>query len=184
MKALILLRGLPGAGKSTLAKLLSENGKYPVFSIDDYFDVLKEIKRVLANDGQCIMRCFVRNPEASDIEDIIKEVQLKKIKNFGSLKWKIAMALVDSKYCSVEIKKISQTFNKTFKERLKLVENNLWDIETIQTIDSYDAMPGHFTFPTLEKLLEIFEKFFVVDQVTTLDYEMAKNCPTIVLRQK
>lgn len=37
MNALILLRGLPGAGKSTLAKLLSENGKYPVFSIDSYF---------------------------------------------------------------------------------------------------------------------------------------------------
>jgi predicted kinase len=37
MNALILLRGLPGAGKSTLASLLSENGKYPVFSIDSYF---------------------------------------------------------------------------------------------------------------------------------------------------
>lgn len=34
---LILLRGLPGAGKSTFAKLISENGKYPVFSVDDYF---------------------------------------------------------------------------------------------------------------------------------------------------
>lgn len=36
-KALILLRGLPGAGKSTLAKHLSENGLYPVFSVDSYF---------------------------------------------------------------------------------------------------------------------------------------------------
>lgn len=36
-KFLILLRGLPGSGKSTLAKTLSENGKYPVFSVDDYF---------------------------------------------------------------------------------------------------------------------------------------------------
>jgi hypothetical protein len=34
---LILLRGLPGAGKSTLAEILSENRKYPVFSVDDYF---------------------------------------------------------------------------------------------------------------------------------------------------
>ena len=34
--SLILLRGLPGAGKSTLAKTLSEN-KWPVFSVDDYF---------------------------------------------------------------------------------------------------------------------------------------------------
>lgn len=35
--ALILLRGLPGSGKSSLAELLSENGRYPVVSVDDYF---------------------------------------------------------------------------------------------------------------------------------------------------
>jgi predicted kinase len=37
MLDLILLRGLPGAGKTTLAKVLSDEGKFPVFSIDDYF---------------------------------------------------------------------------------------------------------------------------------------------------
>ncbi|WP_317898371.1 AAA family ATPase [Aurantibacillus circumpalustris] len=36
MSVLILLRGLPGAGKSTLATILSEN-KWPVFSVDSYF---------------------------------------------------------------------------------------------------------------------------------------------------
>lgn len=34
---LIILRGLPGSGKTTLAKSLSEQGKYPAFSVDDYF---------------------------------------------------------------------------------------------------------------------------------------------------
>jgi predicted kinase len=35
--SIILLRGLPGSGKSSLAKLLSEDGKYPVTAIDNYF---------------------------------------------------------------------------------------------------------------------------------------------------
>jgi len=37
MPSLIVLRGLPGAGKSSLANVLSENGKWPVFSVDGYF---------------------------------------------------------------------------------------------------------------------------------------------------
>ena len=37
MPSLILLRGLPGAGKTALAKVFSEDGKYPLISTDDYF---------------------------------------------------------------------------------------------------------------------------------------------------
>lgn len=37
MQHIILLRGLPGAGKSALAAVLSENNTYPFFSVDDYF---------------------------------------------------------------------------------------------------------------------------------------------------
>jgi predicted kinase len=36
MRALILIRGLPGAGKTTFANVLAEN-KWPVFSVDSYF---------------------------------------------------------------------------------------------------------------------------------------------------
>jgi predicted kinase len=37
MPSLILLRGLPGSGKTSLAKVLSDDGQWPVFSVDSYF---------------------------------------------------------------------------------------------------------------------------------------------------
>jgi predicted kinase len=37
MKTLIILRGIPGSGKSTVAEFLSEDGKYPVCTTDDFF---------------------------------------------------------------------------------------------------------------------------------------------------
>jgi predicted kinase len=39
MKTLIILRGVPGCGKSTVAEVLSEKGKYPVCTADDFFMV-------------------------------------------------------------------------------------------------------------------------------------------------
>ncbi len=84
-KSLILLRGLPGAGKTTLAHLLSEN-KYPVFSIDDYFTDPKsgEYKFDFAQNHLAYKQCEA-NTEGAMVNCVSKIF----IHNTFTLDWEI-----------------------------------------------------------------------------------------------
>lgn len=57
MKTLIILRGIPGSRKSTAAELLSENGKYPVCTSDDYFMVDGEYRFDMTKLGAAHLNC-------------------------------------------------------------------------------------------------------------------------------
>lgn len=63
LPTLVILRGLPGSGKSSLAQVLSEEGKYPVFSIDDYFTDSEGNYQFIYNENYkayalCEMNCM------------------------------------------------------------------------------------------------------------------------------
>lgn len=86
MNSIILLRGLPGSGKTTLAKELSENGKYPVFSVDDYFTdpITNEYKFVFDQNHLAYKRC-----EESTKSSMQKGITKIFIDNVFSLEWEM-----------------------------------------------------------------------------------------------
>ncbi len=86
MNSLILLRGLPGSGKTTLAKELSESGKYPVFSVDDYFTdrVTNEYKFEFDKNHLAYKYC-----EENTKQSMQKNVSKIFIDNVFSLEWEI-----------------------------------------------------------------------------------------------
>ena len=93
VKSLIIIRGLPGSGKSSLAKVLSENGKYPVFSIDDYFTDSEGNYLFVYNENYkayalCEMRCM--NAMQDGVEKVF-------IDNVFSLEWEIEPYLILAK---------------------------------------------------------------------------------------
>jgi predicted kinase len=85
-KSLILLRGLPGCGKTTLAEILSENGKYPVYSIDSYFTHPEtgEYSFDYKNNHHAYKQCETQSEEA-----MIRCVEKIFIDNCFTLEWEM-----------------------------------------------------------------------------------------------
>ena len=86
MLSLIILRGLPGAGKTTLAKLLSENNKWPRFSIDSYFTdpVTNEYNFQFENNHLAYKNCEEQTKTAME-----NKTEKIFIDNVFSLDWEI-----------------------------------------------------------------------------------------------
>lgn len=85
MPSLILLRGLPGSGKTALAKELSENGKYLVFSVDDYFtDEQGNYKFEFEKNHLAYKQC--ENNTRLSMQDNISKIF---IDNVFSLEWEM-----------------------------------------------------------------------------------------------
>jgi predicted kinase len=83
--SLILLRGLPGSGKSTLAAVFSEQGKYPVHSIDSYFTNERgEYHFEFANNHLAYKQC-----EEQTRESLLNKAEKVFVDNTFTIEWEL-----------------------------------------------------------------------------------------------
>jgi len=119
---LILLRGLPGAGKTEFAKLLSENNAFPFYSVDDYFtDEVGNYKFDFALNYKAYASCLLHT-EAALIAKHIKVI----VHNTFTMDWEIEPYFKLAKKCNcsmfvltVENYHNSQNVHEVSKEQLQ-----------------------------------------------------------------
>jgi predicted kinase len=83
---LILLRGLPGAGKSTLAELLAAQ-RWPVFSVDAFFtDPVTKVYHFRYEDNHLAYKACQNNTEGA----MVKKTELIIVDNTFTLEWEMS----------------------------------------------------------------------------------------------
>jgi len=151
----------------------------PLETVNDYRALFCEMSRILKPGGVMIIRAFIRPDKCEKIEDVVSDALAGKIHYFGSLKWRIAMALVDDSF-GIKPAEIYRVFESYFPDRNSLSALCNWSMETIDTIDSYRDMESIFTFPTLDELTEVSQEYTKIIDIQSGSYELANRCPTIV----
>ncbi len=98
---LILLRGLPGAGKTSFAHLISEQGKYPVFSVDDYFTDMKGNYNFNFKENFLAYRWCVENTEKAILDKHQKII----VHNTFTMDWEMEpyFLLAQKHHCAIYV---------------------------------------------------------------------------------
>jgi SAM-dependent methyltransferase len=144
--------------------------------------VLAEVARVLARNGRFVFRAFCSPAHCESLEDIENDVSKGWEGNFHALKWRIAMALADSRPAAiVAVSDILAAFNATFPDRSKLASRTGWTMAQIETLDAYIGADHSLSFPTLRSFVDLVRsRFSEVGVIDGEGYALAERCPTIV----
>ena len=149
-----------------------------------YQQVFLELSRVLRQDGEVVMRSFIRPPFKETLDQVVRDALAGTINYFGSLKWRIAMALVEQQdNFSIGVGDIFDTFNHLFPDRVQLAKAAGWPLAMVETIERYSGSRICYTFPTLPQLEQLISRWFTISKVCYGKYELSERCPTLQLRR-
>lgn len=131
MPSLILLRGLPGAGKSTLADVLSEN-KWPVFSVDSFFtDAVTQEYQFRFEDNHLAYKACQQGTETA-MQNRIEKIFVDNtftlewemepyFKLAGAYNYRLFVLTVENRHQGKNIHRISEEQVKKMADKYKVV---------------------------------------------------------------
>lgn len=146
-----------------------------------YATTATELRRVLAADGELVLRLFARPEIPETLLEVSRDLAANQIGSFHAFKWRLAMAL-QAPSRNVRVADILAAFERFTRDRAALAARTGWAAEAIATIDAYRESTAAYSFPTLAEIRAVFASRF--DEVACVfpDYELGDRCPTLILR--
>ncbi len=124
-----------------------------------YASVARELRRVLADDGELVLRLFTGPEIPEPLLEVARDLAALRIGNVHILKWRLAMAIPPVER-NVRVSEILAAFDRFVRDRAVLAERTGWSPSTIATIDAYRESTMEYSFPTLAEARAAFALHF------------------------
>ncbi|WP_234571199.1 class I SAM-dependent methyltransferase [Rhodohalobacter sp. 614A] len=149
----------------------------------EYYDVLKQLKRVLTTDGIFVFRIFARPEKEEKASEIYEAALNGNIGNFHVFKLRLLMAMQPDSRAGVRTGDVWEEWEHNGPGSKTLSDKCGWPVEQINTIEAYRGQNDIYSFPTLQEILAILdESGFEILRCTEPAYELGERCPTLTCK--
>jgi hypothetical protein len=144
------------------------------------------LREVLAAEGLCILRLFVRPSERETREAILADLMGGRIPNMNVLKLRLWAALQEGPSQGVELDTVWRTVHGAAGSLEELASRLGWPLEETLFINAYRGSPTRYWLGTVDEVTKIFCQEvggFELASMRVPSYEYGQRCPTVVLRR-
>lgn len=153
---------------------------------DGQLALVREIQRVLAPEGLCILRLFTPPVTREDPVFIIADLVQGKIPNLNLLKLRLAMAMQPDPAAGVAVHDLWDKLHRDagpWKNLAALID---WPLEHLEAIDAYKDSPNRYHFVDSEQVKRMFTRDpggFEHAASHIPVYPLGERCPTLIFRR-
>jgi SAM-dependent methyltransferase len=147
---------------------------------------VRELHRIIAPDGLCILRLFVTPEKLEEPDTVLQDLLAGKIPDVNHLKLRIWTTLYNDTTKDAQLKLVWNAINSVAPDLKSLAERLGWPADTLLLINAYRNNPTRISFPGVDDVSHLFCKDpggFKLESVHVPTYELGEYCPTVVFRR-
>ena len=167
------------------ADVVVGDGCYAIFPFPDgFFDLSREVRRVLRPGGLFVIRVYLRPDRAETVGDIARDLEEGRIGNVHAMKWRLAAALHGSTEEGGRLADIWEAWRGLRPLAERLGPRPGWLPEQLATVEAYRGVDTRYWFPTMQDFRSVASRDFDERLCATGRYELAERCPIFVLAKR
>ena len=144
--------------------------------------LVREIGRVLKDDGALAVRMFTRPETPEPVEVVFADLRAGRIGSLDALKWRLVMALHGDVATGARMGDIWDAWEANVPDAAALMRSLGWPPETPEILTGLCGLEARITFPTLAEVRAILSPEFEEAACLHPGYADGERYPTMLFR--